>query len=334
MKVWMIGLVCLAVPFSLGAQKKGKDTLSGYDKSAKATIVHDALVYVDPDDSSQKVSEILPGHEFVVIQRNGPWVKVFANTDPPDRVDEDQEPEFGGEQANPDSGWIKDKGIVQPGQAGGDEVLFGTAAIYEAQAAEPHGSKDAASEAKLLYRRVYEYFPESAMAGEAAFRSADIRWQMEKADNASLPSAKEQDAYLRPQIYEGELKRVMKNYAGSKWAMLAAYDLLDNKLCGDWQGLPHCPEMEINLYLRYAAQYKESPKAAEAYYNAVFRQGVLVTMYQVDGEQKRADEAVKRTVGMAEEMKQRFGEGDWTARAASVAFRVKQGVTVYGSDRE
>jgi hypothetical protein len=37
---------------------------------------------------------------------------------------------------------------------------------------------------------------------------------------------------------------------------------------------------------------------------------------------------------MAEEMKQRFGEGDWTARAASVAFRVKQGVTVYGSDRE
>lgn len=334
MKACCIALLLGLVPCSLLAQKKGKDTLSGYDKSAKATIVHDAIVYVDPDDSSQKVSEILPGHEFVVIQRNGPWVKVFANTDPPDRVDEDKEPEFGAEQANPDSGWIKDKGIVMPGAQGGDEILFGTAAIYEAQAAEPHGPKDAPTEARLLYRRVYEYFPTSPMAAEAAYRSADIRWQLEKAGNADLPSAKEQDAYLRPQIYEGELKRVMKSYSGTRWAMLAAYDLLDNKLCGDWQGLPKCPEMEINLYLRYAEQYKESPKAAEAFYNAVYRQGVLVTMYQVDGQQKRADDAVKRTAGMVDEMKQRLGAGEWTDRAASVAFRVKQGVTVYGSDRD
>jgi hypothetical protein len=334
MRRLLAGLMIGLLPCCLLAQKKSKDSLSGYGKSAKATIVHDTIVYVDPDDSSQKVSEILPGHEFVVIQHNGPWVKVFANTDTPDRVDEDREPEFGNEQPNPDSGWIKDKGVVTPGMAGGDEILFGTAAYFEAQAAEPHGPKDAPSEAKLLYRRVYEYFPDSPMAAEAAYRSADIRWQLEKADNATLPSAKEQEAYLRPQIYEGELKRVMKTWPGTKWAMLAAYDLLDNKLCGDWQGLPKCPEQEINLYLRYAEQYKESPKAPEAYYNAVYRQGVLVTMYQVDGEQKRADDAVKRTAGMADEMKQRFGEGEWTARAESIAFRVKQGITVYGSDRD
>jgi hypothetical protein len=334
MRTLRVGIIWLALPCLLFAQKKGQGPLSGYDKSAKATVVHDTIVYVDPDDTSQKVTEVLPGHEFVVIQHNGPWVKVFANTDAPEKMNEDEQPEFGVDAPVPDSGWIKDKGIVTPQMAGGDEILYGSAAEYEDQASRPHGPKDAATEAKLLYRRVYEYWPDSPLAAQAAWRSADIRWQMEKAANSDLPSAKEQEAFLRPQLYEGELKRVIKYWPGTKWAFLAAYDLLDNKLCGDWQGLPKCPEMEINLYLRYASQYPESPKAPEAYYNAVYRQGVLVTMYQVDGQEKRADDAVKRTVGMAQEMKQRFGAGDFTDRAQSIAFRVKQGISVYGTDRE
>ncbi len=327
-------VMIVALPCSLLAQKKGKDQLSGYDRSAKATVVHDTVVYVDPDDTSQKVTELLPGHELVVIQHNGPWVKVFAHTDAPERVDEDKEPEFGDDQPTPESGWIKDKGIVTPGMAGGDAILFGTAAGFEDQAAQPHAPKDAAIEAKLLYRRVYEYAPDSPLAAQAAWRSADIRWQLEKADISTLPSAKEQEAFLRPQLYEGEMRRVMKSYPGTKYAFLAAYDLLDNKLCGDWQGLPKCPEMEINLYLRYASQYQESPKAPEAFYNAVYREGVLVTMYQVDGQQKRADAASQKTQDMAAEMKTRFGENEWTARAESIAFRVKQGIPVYGTDRE
>jgi hypothetical protein len=330
-------LVCCliaALPASLLAQKKSKDQLSGYDRSAKATVVHDTIVYVDPDDSSQKVTELLPGHEMVIIQHNGPWVKVFANTDKPDEGDPDKTPEFGNDAPVPDSGWVKDKGIVTPGMAEGDGILYGSAAGYEAQAAQPHAPKDAADEARLLYRRVYEYFPDSQLAAQAAWRSADIRWQVEKAGNADLPSAKEQEAYLRPQLYEGELKKVMKYWPGTKYAFLAAYDLLDNKVCGDWQGLPKCPEMEINLYLRYAAQYPESPKAAESFYNAVYREGVLVTMYQVDGEQKRADDAANKVQGMAADMKQRFGSTDWTWRAQSIAYRVKQGISVYGTDRE
>jgi len=329
-------ICCLiaALPASLLAQKKSKDQLSGYDRSAKATVVHDTIVYVDPDDSSQKVTELLPGHEMVIIQHNGPWVKVFANTDKPDEGDPDKTPEFGNDAPVPDSGWVKDKGIVTPGMAEGDGILYGSAAGYEAQAAQPHAPKDAADEARLLYRRVYEYFPDSQLAAQAAWRSADLRWQVEKAGNADLPSAKEQEAYLRPQLYEGELKKVMKYWPGTKYAFLAAYDLLDNKVCGDWQGLPKCPEMEINLYLRYAAQYPESPKAAESFYNAVYREGVLVTMYQVDGEQKRADDAANKVQGMAADMKQRFGSTDWTWRAQSIAYRVKQGISVYGTDRE
>jgi hypothetical protein len=334
MKHWIGGLMICVIPFSLLAQKKGKDSLSGYDKSARATVVHDTIVYVGPDDTSQKVTEVLPGHELVVIQHNGPWVKVFANTDGPDEGDPDKTPEFGGETTTPDSGWVKDKGIVALGMAGGDGILYGLAAAYEDEAGQPHAPKDAATEARLLYRRVYQYYPESGLAAEAAWRSADIRWQLEKSDVSTLPSAKEQEAYLRPAIFDGEMKRIMKVWPGSKWAMLAAYDQLDNKLCGDWQGLPKCPEMEANLYLRYAAQYQESPKAAEAFYNAVYREGVLVTMYRVDGNSKRADDAANKTQGMAAEMKERFGGSDWTRRAESVAFRVKQGVPIYGSDRE
>ena len=43
---------------------------------------------------------------------------------------------------------------------------------------------------------------------------------------SSLPSAKEQDASLRPQIYDGEMKRVIKRYPGTKYAAMAAYKLL------------------------------------------------------------------------------------------------------------
>jgi hypothetical protein len=261
-------------------------------------------------------------------------VKIFANTEAADQVDEDREPEFKDDEPAPASGWILDKGIVTEKTPGGDAALFGLAAILEDEAEQPHAPKNAASGAHLLYRRVFQYFPDSKLAGEAAYRSADIRWQLEKLENSSLPSAKEQEAYLRPQIYEGDLKRVIKAYPGSKWAALAAYDLLDNKLCGDWQGLPKCPEMEVNLYLRYAQQWKESPKGPEAMYDAVYRLGVLVSMYGVDGNAKRVADAKKRTADLTADMQARFPGDPYTARAASVAYRVQQGIAVYGSDRD
>lgn len=316
------------------AQKKGKDTLSGYDRSARATVLHDAVVYVAPDDASQKVAIVAPGHEMVVIAHNGPWVKVFANTDTPDQGDPDREPEFGSDDVPvPASGWVKDKGIITPQTANGDEILFGAAADLEEIATHPHPPRNAAAAAHILYKRVGEYYPQSSLGGEAAWRSADIRWQLEKLDNSTLPSAKEQESYLRPQLYDGELKKVIKTYPGSKYAFLAAYDLLDNKLCGDWQGMPKCPETEAGLYLKYADQYPESPKAAEAMYNAVYREGVLVTMYEVEDNKKRSDAAGARVAALAADMRTRFSGSDYTRRAESIAFRVKQGLSIYGNDR-
>ena len=127
---------------------------------------------------------------------------------------------------------------------------------------------------------------------------------------------------------------MIKQYPNSQHAFAAAYDLLDNKLCGDWQGLPKCPEMEAGLYLKYVSQYPESPRAPEAMYNAVYREGVLVTMYQVEDNSKRADAARARTVQLAADMQTKFPASDYTRRAQSIAFRVKQGLSIYGNDRE
>ena len=139
---------------------------------------------------------------------------------------------------------------------------------------------------------------------------------------------------LRPQIYEGELKRVMKNYPQSPDAARAAFDLIDNKVCGDWAGLPKCPEMETNLYLKYADHYPGGPKTAEALYDAAYRQGVLVTMYLVDDDRKRSEAAAKNCQAIADRMLKDYPQTDYTARAESIAFRVNQGVPVYGSDRD
>ncbi len=174
------------------------------------------------------------------------------------------------------------------------------------------------------------------MAPDAAWRSADIRWHLERLDNSTLPKARRsREAYLRPQIYEGEMKKVQKFYPGSKYAAMAAYALIDNKLCGDWQGLPKCPEMETEAVCEaYAEKFPDGPKSAEALYNAVYRQGVVVTMYMVQEDKKKSDEAVKRTVALAQQLKDQYPKSDYAARGASIAFRVQQGIPVYGNDRD
>lgn len=332
--LWAVPLL-FTLAFGAAAQKR-KNLEPGFSNaSARATVLHTANVYAVADPADPPLATVTPGHEIVINQKNGPWVSVFANTDTKEE-DPENKPEFEDPNTHPDpnSGWIRDKGIVGPKTPQGDVLLFGAAADLEAKAADPHAPKDAANDAGLLYRRVWEYFPESPLAPEAAFRSADIRWQIEKADNGTLPSAREQDPVLRPQLYEGQLKRVMKNYPNSPDAAKAAFDLIDNRVCGDWQGLPKCPELETNLYLKYADHYPGGPKSAEALYDAVYRQGALVSMYLVDDNKKRSEAAAKTCQTIADRLRQDYPQSDYTSRAQSIAFRVNQGISVYGNDRD
>ena len=324
--------VVLALVVRVGAQPR--EPGAGYDRAARATVVHTTNVYLAADAEAQRVSEVTPGHEVVVVERNGPWVRVFANTDVKD--DEgDAKPDFGEDTiVTPSSGWIRNKGVVGPTTPNGDHILYGAAANLEDEASQPHAPKGAPAAAHLLYRRVAEYFPQSPLAPEALWRAADVRWQIDRRDLSSLPSAKEQEAYLRPQIYDGEMRKVMKMYPGTKYAALAAYEMLDNKLCGDWQGLPKCPEMEAGLYEKYAKQFPEGPRTAEALYNAVYREGVAVTMYKVGEDRKRAEAAAARTQGLAVQLKTQFPQSDYAPRAESLSYRVQQDIAIYGTDRD
>src|SRR5258708_34916673 len=164
---------------------QAKAQKQNYDKAARATVLHDANVYVAADADAQKVSLVTPGHEVVVVERSAPWVKVFANTDVGDDANEDDrnKPEFGDDaNVTPASGWIRDKGVVGPTTAGGDAILFGSAADFEEEAAHPHGPKGAAGAAHLLYKREAGYFPDSRMDPEAAGRAAAIRSQFDTHD--------------------------------------------------------------------------------------------------------------------------------------------------------
>ena len=95
------------------------------------------------------------------------------------------------------------------------------------------------------------------------------------------------DPELRAQIDEDYMRKVMKKYPHTKWADLAAYHLIENKLCGDWEAQAKCPEMEAGLYLKYADEYPQSPKTPEALYKAAWRYSALIEIYKT---QQRSEE--------------------------------------------
>lgn len=299
-----------------------------------ATIVRDANLYANPDDSAAPMVDILPGRELVIVEKNGKWLRVFANTDAPDTRQSDV-PVFGNEgAAQPISGWIVNKGVVDINTPHGDLILFGEADNLEQQAAVSNPPPHVAEEARLLYRRVVTMYPQSPWVAEAMYRAADIRWQLQKADAASLPSAHEKENYLREQMDEDEMRKVMKYFAGSKWAAMAAFDLIDNKLCGDWQGSEKCPEQETGYYLKYVDEYPGSPDAAQALYAACWRQASAGDMWAADGNGKRADEDRGHAHAIFDRMQQKYPDSSYTARAASLIYKIDQGVPIYGSSRE
>jgi hypothetical protein len=299
-----------------------------------ATLVREANLYANPDDSDSPIADILPGRELVIGDKNGKWLQVFANTDAPDTRQADV-PVFGPEgQAQPISGWMLDKGVVSINTPHADLILFGSADNLEQQADVPDPPPHVAEEARLLYRRIVTMFPQSSWTPEAMYRAADIRWQIQKADAATLPSAHEKANYLREQMDEDEMRKVLKYFPGSRWAALAAFDLIDNKLCGDWQGSEKCPEQETAYYLKYVDDYPNSPNAAESLYDALWRQASAGDMWTSDGDSKHADEDRSHAKAIFDRMQQKYPDSGFTARAASLIYKIDQGVPVYGSSRE
>jgi hypothetical protein len=327
----VLALVLVLLCFLPSSAQK-KSNLEKPMAGPRATALRVSILYVAPDPSSQKVDRVQIGREMVVAEKSGPWLRVYANTDIEEVRGKDAPIFDTNDTPPPVSGWMEAKGVVIESTPNGDQILMGEAANQEALASDPRGPANAAKSARLLYRRLVEMFPNSPLVPEAAWRAADDLWQIQKADAATRPSAKERDPYLRDQMDEDELRKVIKLYPHTRQADLAAFELIDNKLCGDWQGSPKCPEKEAEYYEKYAAEYPDSPRTAQALYQAVYRLAVLKDMYSADGDDKKADAARNETHDLAARLKDKFPQTDYAWRAGALVFKLDQNVPVYGID--
>lgn len=301
----------------------------------RATVLRITSLYISPDTGAQRVDKVQVGREMVVAEKSGDWMRVYANTDIEEHYSDRDTPMVGNDETPPPiSGWLEAKGVVEETTPDGDQIIMGTAANMEASAANPRGPANAAQSARMLYRRVAEMFPNSPLAPDAAWRAADIQWQVEKADAATLPSAHEKSPNFREGMDEDALRKVIKYYPKTRWAALAAFDLIDNKLCGDWQGTEQCPEKEADIYLKYANEYPDGPRTARALYEVIYRFGALKDMYNADHNDKKGNDVLNQAHGVLAQLKAHFADSDYSLRAAALVYKLDQSVPVYGIDLE
>ncbi len=297
-------------------------------QAQRGTLVHEETIRVSPSGDAAKLGVAGRGHELVIIDTSRDWTHVEAILREPRKDADEDDPESEGKTI---TGWINSKALVNLTTPSGDKIVFGEAADSEDQASRRRGRRDAAQDAMRLYYRVYDLFPTSPLAAEGLYRAADIRWQVERSDVLTRPSAREREAYMRGQIDEEWMKLVMKKYPGTKWADLAAFHLIENKLCGDWQGASKCPEKEAEMYEKYAKEHEQSPAAPEALYQAAWRRSALIEIYKTEANQKKSDEAKNRSLELAQRIVSQYGQSDWSSRALTLIFYVQQGVPTFGN---
>jgi len=297
-------------------------------QAQRGTLVHEETIRVSPSSDAAKVGEAGRGHELIIIDTSRDWTHVQAILREPRKDADEDDPESEGKTI---SGWVSSKALVNLTTPNGDKIVFGEAADSEDQASRRRGRRDAAQDAMRLYYRVYDLFPTSPLAAEGLYRAADIRWQMERSDVLTRPSARERDSYMRGQISEEWMKLVMKKFPGTKWADLAAFHLIENKLCGDWQGASKCPDKEADLYERYAKEHEQSPSAPEALYDAAWRRSALIEIYKTEANQKKSEESKNRSLALAQKIVSQYPQSDWSSRAQMLIFYITQGVPTYGN---
>ncbi|MGB8832627.1 MAG: hypothetical protein WCC95_10795 [Candidatus Sulfotelmatobacter sp.] len=316
----LAAILVLTIPFALCGAALA-DALRG-------TLVHPETLRVAPSADAARVGDANRGNELIIISTSRDWTQVEAILRPPSNEEGATEEE---EEGKAITGWIPNAGLVISTTQDGDKIIFGEAADSEDEASRRRGRRDAAQDAEQLYYRVYDLMPASPLAAEALYRAADIRWQVERADVMGRPSARERDSYMRGQMREDWMKLVIKKYPGTRWADLASFRLIENKLCGEWEGLSKCPDKEADLYENYAKDHPQSPATPEALYDAAWRRAALIEIYKTEPNQKKAAESKDRATTLAQRIMSQYGQSDWANRAERLMFYMQNGIPTYGT---
>src|SRR5262249_17231241 len=165
----------------------------------RATLIREETLRASAGMNAQPLTQVERGRDLTILERGNaegqPWVKVSM------AVDQAQ-------VSREITGWLPAKTIITSSTGNGDQIIFGQAVDSERQAEERGGRKGAASDALRLYARVPGLFPGSPLAAEAMWRSADIRWQLEKVD-LRLSGKQPEEKYLN---------EIMTKFPGSKQA--------------------------------------------------------------------------------------------------------------------
>lgn len=268
----------------------------------KAVATEAETIYLNPDTSSSRVGQVRPGMEVGIQGTSGDFVQVFLGV----------------------SGWMKNRGLARYADPQAPEVIFGAAAQLEDTAETQADDRQAATDAARLYFSIYNDFPASARAAEALYRGADIQWQVKMSEEPERRNPTE-----RQFPDDSGLRRVISKFPDSPFAARAAYSLLvEHFTCGDWNQKPECVEKEVHTYQDYVKKYPRGPVAAEAAFDALYRQAIAWSLYQASGPQHNAGkaESYQREVAVsAAALQQDYRGTDWAARGAFLAFRVAQG---------
>ncbi len=180
----------------------------GQSNKEHATTVRDATLYVLPGANSERMVKLDRGRDLVILEHtnvdNQPWVKVFATI-----TQEEREP-------RELTGWLPAKGVVGASTPNADQIIFGEAVDSEQQAEQRAGRKGSAQDAMRLYFRIYDFLPNSPLAGEALWRAADIRWQLEKTDVMSRPSSHELDPDVRNPMDDRFMKEIREEISAKQ----------------------------------------------------------------------------------------------------------------------
>jgi hypothetical protein len=316
-----IAILTIAVSIPLCASLAFADALRG-------TLVHEETIRIAPSADAAKLGEAGRGRELIIIETSRDWAHVEAILRLPSDEEGATEEEAEGKTI---TGWVSAKALITTTTQDGDRIIFGEAVDSEDQASRRRGRRDAGQDAMRLYYRVYDLMPTSPLAAEALYRAADIRWQIERTDVMTRPSAQERQAYMRGQMNEEWMKLVTKKYPGTKWSDLAAFRLIENKVCGEWEGLSKCPDKEADLYENYAKDHPQSPAAAEALYNAAWRRSALIEIYRTEPNQRKSAESKDRALALAQKIMSQYGQSDWARRTPRLIFYIQQGIPTYGN---
>ncbi len=303
-------VLALATVATVFAQEPPSDTKHGI-------LVRPAQIYIGPDSSSAKLGEATRGREVFELDRSREWLHVTATLGPEKTI----------------TGWIIDKGVIRINTPDADKIMFGEAAASELEASKRSGRRGAADDARRLYYRVFDYFPNSPLAGEGLYRAADILWQMDTHSRSRSESTMV-DLSSPAGAAEDTMKLVTKKFPRTKWADMAAFRLIETKLCDDWAGQSKCPDKEAEVYEKYAAEHPDSPNAAEALYSAATRRAALIEIYKTEDKPKQVDESRARAKADCGLAINKYGQTDWAFRARSLEYMVDQGIPTYGNAQE